>query len=112
MREERDLQGAGGGGHLRNNAYTNPTLTTSIDIEKNTHFKGSNDFICEFLYHFVSSKNNEFVFTVDDGKSTSVRDLVSAAGPWVTKKVQNACTKKMLYKRLPILNWLPKYKGE
>ncbi|XP_049817178.1 sodium-independent sulfate anion transporter [Aethina tumida] len=94
MREERDLQGAGGGGHLRNNAYTNPTLTTSIDIEKNTHFKGSNDFI------------------LDDGKSTSVRDLVSAAGPWVTKKVQNACTKKMLYKRLPILNWLPKYKGE
>lgn len=31
---------------------------------------------------------------------------------WVKRKASGACTKKMLYKRLPILNWLPKYNSE
>lgn len=30
---------------------------------------------------------------------------------WIKKKARSACTKKMLYRRLPILDWLPKYNG-
>ncbi|XP_030758752.1 sodium-independent sulfate anion transporter-like isoform X2 [Sitophilus oryzae] len=29
--------------------------------------------------------------------------------PWLKQKIANKCTKKTLYKRLPILTWLPKY---
>lgn len=32
---------------------------------------------------------------------------------WAKRKATNLCTKKMLYKRLPILSWLPNYsKGD
>ncbi|CAH0564734.1 unnamed protein product [Brassicogethes aeneus] len=91
-REEQDVQGAGGGGHLINNAYSNPAFSTSIDIEKNTQFKGSNDFIL-----------------VDDHRTNSVKEVLKNAVPWLTKKCQTACSKKMLNRRFPICSWLPKY---
>lgn len=38
-------------------------------------------------------------------------DDLKLIGSSVKKKVQGTFTKKMLYRRLPILNWLPKYDG-
>lgn len=31
---------------------------------------------------------------------------------WMQKKAHKAFTKKMLYRRIPILNWLPKYNSQ
>lgn len=31
---------------------------------------------------------------------------------WLTERIRRGCTKKMLYRRLPILSWLPTYTGK
>ncbi|RZC42093.1 sodium-independent sulfate anion transporter [Asbolus verrucosus] len=90
MKTETDLQGEGGGGY--SNFYSNPSLNCSsstVDISKQDQFKGSNDFIL-----------------VEDDKRPSAMETTKS---WIKKKVQSACTKKMLYKRVPILSWLPNY---
>ncbi|KAJ8916082.1 hypothetical protein NQ315_004448, partial [Exocentrus adspersus] len=94
---ERDLQGAGGGGSLMT-GYENPTLSvsnTSIDIgsKAESSYLGSNDFI---------------VIDNTKKKNTTVETIKSVV-PWIRRKAQNACSKKMLYRRLPILSWLPGY---
>lgn len=52
-----------------------------------------------------------FLITVIDNtkKTSTTLDTIKSIVPWAKRKAQNACTKKMMYKRLPILNWLPKY---
>lgn len=37
--------------------------------------------------------------------------LIKRPLAWLKNKAEGACTKKMLYRRVPILNWLPKYSG-
>ncbi|XP_017777984.1 PREDICTED: sodium-independent sulfate anion transporter [Nicrophorus vespilloides] len=88
MKQERDLQGVGGGG--LGVGYSNPALAVSTNSVANndSEIRGSNAFIL-----------------VDDEKMSAFDNFV----PWFKRKARNACTKKMLYKRVPILNWLPKY---
>ncbi|XP_058117476.1 sodium-independent sulfate anion transporter-like [Anopheles ziemanni] len=50
--------------------------------------------------------SNEFILT-DDKQSTM--DQIKSIGPWMRRKCKNVCRRKILYKRVPILNWLPKY---
>ncbi|XP_026271920.1 sodium-independent sulfate anion transporter [Frankliniella occidentalis] len=42
---------------------------------------------------------------VERGPTEKLRAVV----PWVKQRVRRACTRKMLYRRLPILDWLPRY---
>lgn len=46
---------------------------------------------------------------VEESKNNSTMDSIKGIGPWMKQKADKAFTKKMLYRRLPILNWLPKY---
>jgi hypothetical protein len=85
MKTERDLQGEGGGGTLGNLS----TSTTSVDIDRLDQFKGSNDFIL-----------------VEENNRSSTTQAIKS---WAKRKVNSACTRKMLHRRVPILNWLPKY---
>lgn len=51
-----------------------------------------------------------FVTVIDNTKKhNTALEAIKSIVPWAKRKAQNACTKKMLYKRLPILNWLPRY---
>lgn len=34
---------------------------------------------------------------------------IKLLAPWIKKKVSSACTKKNLYRKIPIFSWLPKY---
>ncbi|XP_018571663.1 sodium-independent sulfate anion transporter isoform X1 [Anoplophora glabripennis] len=91
---ERDLQGAGGGGSA--SGYNNPGLnisSTSINVRPESTFMGSNDFI---------------VIDNTKKKNTAVEAIKSAV-PWVKRKARGACSKKMLYRRLPFLNWMTNY---
>lgn len=47
----------------------------------------------------------------DDGDKQK-NDILKSAFQYVTHRFKSACTKKTLHKRLPILNWLPKYNGD
>lgn len=51
-----------------------------------------------------------FVTVIDNTKKhSSTLDAIKSIVPWAKRKAQSACTKKMLHKRLPILDWLPRY---
>ncbi|KAG5889883.1 hypothetical protein JTB14_032782 [Gonioctena quinquepunctata] len=101
QKAERDIQGAGGGGTpgtYLSLSYDNPALSASSDTISFRHrndstYLGSNDFI-----------------VIDNTKkhSTAV-EAVKSVLPWTRRKARNACTKKMLCRRLPILDWLPRY---
>lgn len=49
------------------------------------------------------------VVTNEDKQSTW--DKMHSVGPWIRQRVKSACRKKILYKRIPVLTWLPKYSG-
>lgn len=51
--------------------------------------------------------SNDFVLTEDSRRTT--KEQLKEMPLLIKKKIQNICRKKVLYKRLPILNWLPKY---
>lgn len=39
-------------------------------------------------------------------------NFVKSICEYTAHRVKKTCTKKMLYRRLPILGWLPKYNGD
>lgn len=53
----------------------------------------------------------EFPVT-DDTPTKSTREQIQEIPAALRKKAQNIFRKKILYKRLPILTWLPKYNTE
>ncbi|XP_059619978.1 sodium-independent sulfate anion transporter-like [Phlebotomus argentipes] len=53
--------------------------------------------------------SNQFILNEDERKTT--RDHLRAVAPWCRQRARNIFRKKTLYKRLPILSWLPKYSG-
>lgn len=52
-----------------------------------------------------------FLLVVEESKRSTTIEAIKSALPWIKQKVRRTCTKKTLYKRLPILTWLPKYNG-
>lgn len=46
---------------------------------------------------------------MEEERSTGPREVVREAVPWLKQRVRRACTRKMLFRRLPILQWLPRY---
>ncbi|GAB0097649.1 sodium-independent sulfate anion transporter [Sergentomyia squamirostris] len=54
--------------------------------------------------------SNHFILNEDEKKST--RDQLRSVGPWCRQKAKNIFRKKTLYKKLPIINWLPKYSAD
>ncbi|CRK90509.1 CLUMA_CG004121, isoform A [Clunio marinus] len=54
--------------------------------------------------------SNEFILTDDNPKTT--KEQLKEIPKLLKAKAKNICRKKILYKRVPILNWLPKYSTE
>ena len=50
--------------------------------------------------------------TVTDDTPKSTKEQLKEIPEWFKKKAKSICRKKILYKRIPILNWLPKYNTE
>lgn len=48
----------------------------------------------------------------DDSKDISTSSKLQNAHSWLQRKAKSAFTKKMLYKRIPILRWLPNYSSQ
>uniref|UniRef100_A0A1B0CTN7 STAS domain-containing protein n=2 Tax=Lutzomyia longipalpis TaxID=7200 RepID=A0A1B0CTN7_LUTLO len=95
-------------------AFENHALNDSmlnIPSEPRGAYTGSNQFIHTCLSCFMFDRENAQPFLVnEDGKKTT-RDQLRTVGPWCRQKAKNIFRKKTLYKRLPILSWLPKYSG-
>ncbi|KAF2885202.1 hypothetical protein ILUMI_20958 [Ignelater luminosus] len=91
--DSRGVGGGGGGGGLAAAAYTNPGLSdSSVSVQPHAEFQGSNDFIL-----------------VEENQRRTTKDAIKSVVPWMKRKANKAFTKKMLYRRIPVLGWLPKY---
>ncbi|CAG9859948.1 unnamed protein product [Phyllotreta striolata] len=103
QKADRDIQGAGGGGtngtYL---SYDNPALTASSDTIHN--FRSRND------SSYLGS--NDFIVIDNTKKRNTFAETIKSALPWTQKKLRNSCTRKKLFRRLPILSWLPRYNSE
>lgn len=47
-----------------------------------------------------------------DEVSQHENSLLTSVFQYSKRRLRSACTKKSVYKRLPILNWLPRYSGQ
>ncbi|XP_014090706.2 sodium-independent sulfate anion transporter [Bactrocera oleae] len=56
-----------------------------------------------------SQGSNEFILTEDGKKMIPPIKTMDCAKAWVQDRTRRTFNRKTLYKRLPILNWLPKY---
>lgn len=56
--------------------------------------------------------SNEYIMAESGRKNITPSSRVEAITSWTKRKARSACSQKMLYKRLPILRWLPKYNSE
>ncbi|XP_055380999.1 sodium-independent sulfate anion transporter [Condylostylus longicornis] len=81
--------------HTRNHRHSRTEI--SIEVPAQCQFKGSNAF--------------EVTKDLDNEKMTAL-DHLKLFKKFTEDKAKNIFRKKMLYKRLPILTWLPKYTKE
>lgn len=80
-----------------------------------TGFRGSNDFVCKYFDGEFCRKENKlmiFFCIVTTRRRVSVVDTAKESGAWIQRKSRKIFRKKTLLKRVPILNWLPKYNGQ
>uniref|UniRef100_A0A0K8TQT4 Putative sulfate/bicarbonate/oxalate exchanger sat-1 n=1 Tax=Tabanus bromius TaxID=304241 RepID=A0A0K8TQT4_TABBR len=56
--------------------------------------------------------SNEFILTEDGKKIIPPCGRLEEVKSWIQQKARSAFSEKMLYKRLPICRWLPKYNSE
>jgi solute carrier family 26 (sodium-independent sulfate anion transporter), member 11 len=56
--------------------------------------------------------NDHNISTVTDNTPKSTKEQLAEIPEFFKRKVKSICRKKILYKRVPILNWLPKYSTE
>lgn len=47
-----------------------------------------------------------------DDESNQKNSICKSAAEYAKRRARGICTKKTLYKRLPILRWLPRYNGQ
>lgn len=67
-----------------------------------THICYLNIFLC-FIYIFS-------IILVPQDSGTSA--LCTSGRRWLYRRVRRSCKKKLLFKRIPILTWLPNYRKE
>lgn len=78
----------------------------SIFVAFQLHISFAHNYNIKYKLLFLVIENN------DRRKSSTTSERLRAMVPWATQKAKSGLTKKMLYRRLPILTWLPKYNGQ
>lgn len=76
-------------------------------------YRGSNEFICK--NNSNSSLINFYIdnfHTVTDDTPRTMKERLQELPDAIKRKAKNCFRKKILYKRFPILGWLPKYSTE
>lgn len=79
---------------------TNFHKTNELHTNIDTHFNGSTEFILITDHQTTKSRSRELLDEHADDNESYCRSCM-----------KNIFRKKILYKRLPILTWLPKYSG-
>ncbi|XP_066592823.1 sodium-independent sulfate anion transporter-like [Prorops nasuta] len=62
------------------------------------------------IIQLSGSKADKSIDNEDDHRDSRINLILSSSTEWLIDKVKRSCQKKLLYKRIPILAWLPKYR--
>ncbi|XP_043279166.1 sodium-independent sulfate anion transporter [Venturia canescens] len=95
-------------------AYVNQALSGSAGSLDISNPIGSHPMLnSSNRVHHESRGSSDFILIEEPGDETKHKDNVFvSAAQYARHKARSICTTKVLYKRLPILRWLPKYNGE
>lgn len=77
-------------------------------------YRGSNEFICksETLQQGGTKHSPKCSLTVTDSTKKTTKEQLKQIPQLIKTKAKSIFRKKILYKRVPILTWLPKYNTE
>ncbi|XP_033334588.2 epidermal stripes and patches isoform X1 [Megalopta genalis] len=78
------------------------------------HSNSSNSQILSYESHQGIQGSSDFILVEDPGDYAIEKkhSLLSSVAQSTRRRLRSACTKKTIYKRLPILNWLPRYSSQ
>nr|CAD7202875.1 unnamed protein product [Timema douglasi] len=99
---------------LRNLSRDNPTMTDSEEAAVANLYLMEQSLRCPdtptsggLRRGGVMDGSSDCILTKVEKKTT--KEQMKALVPWLKDKTRRAFTKKLLYKRLPVLSWLPRY---
>lgn len=102
--------------YLSQSGYNLHGSTYSINLPTGgvtgSGYRGSNEFIRKFIHFRLKENYDRFFISlqlVADDTPKSTTEQLKEIPAFFRRKAKNMCRKKILYKRIPILNWLPKY---
>ncbi|CAG9827138.1 unnamed protein product, partial [Diabrotica balteata] len=90
-------------------AYDNPNFTHSSADISTSHSQRSTPCLGSAYLGPNYLGSNQFIVLEEDNQNTSVSSVIKNIVPWTKNRIRKGFTKKMLYRKLPILAWLPKY---
>lgn len=98
----------------KNGAYVNHALSDSGDSLNLNHSNDSQNLHNSYRSHQGIQGSSDFILVEEPGDyGIQHKDsFVDSAVYYLRRRCRSICTKKTVYKRLPILNWLPRYNGQ
>ncbi|KAH0540910.1 sodium-independent sulfate anion transporter [Cotesia glomerata] len=96
------------------NGYVNPVMNNSqenLDINKRNSYELQNS-VCERRTDLQSSYDLILMEEPGDDRTKRKDNVLKSVCEYTARRAKKLCTKKMLFRRLPILGWLPKYNGD
>lgn len=71
------------------------------------------EYFTECALFYFADNNRSVIVTINDASKHQTqgakRSPMDTAVRWATQRAKRSCTRKVLYKRVPILRWLPEY---
>ncbi|XP_053999085.1 sodium-independent sulfate anion transporter [Hylaeus anthracinus] len=98
----------------RTGAYVNHALSGSGDSIHLSNSNRSQALHDSYESHQGIQGSSDFILVEDPGDDVIPQkdSLLDSVVHYTRRRLRSACTKKTIYKRLPILRWLPRYSGQ
>ncbi|XP_076633194.1 epidermal stripes and patches [Colletes latitarsis] len=98
----------------RTGAYVNHALSGSGDSIHHSNSNSSPILRDSYENHQGIQGSSDFILVEDPGDDVIQQEhsLLDSVFQYTRRRFRSACTKKTIYKRLPVLRWLPRYSGQ
>lgn len=83
-----------------------------ITERENVNFASFLIILCSYNYKLVSLFAASTVIEEPGDEVKQKESFLKSMLQYTRRRAKAVCTKKTLYKRLPVLNWLPRYNGQ
>ncbi|XP_076243810.1 epidermal stripes and patches [Calliopsis andreniformis] len=101
-------------GDSQSGAYVNHALSRSGDSLNLSHSNNAQNLHDSYDSHQGIQGSSDFILVGDPGDDVNQPEesFSTSVLQYTKRRLRSACTKKTIYKRVPILRWLPSYSGQ